>query len=134
MEDCHPNQEVVNGISKQLANAHLMVRQLYWKGDAHLNQIKRILGDGKGLFPCIMADMKMHAMSVVEDSLAVEMSLQKAMDDTKMWCMNTSPFTLASLVLPSDVGDNKKLSDEENIPVVQTFHIRKEFRIGMLVD
>ena len=43
MDDCHPNQELINGVSNHLADAKALVRKLYLKGNEHLCRVKTIL-------------------------------------------------------------------------------------------
>ena len=117
MGDCHPNQDVVDGILRQLADAHSIVRRLHTNGNAHLNQIKRILTDGKGSFPRVVADMKEHAVSVVQESTAAEAVLQKAMDDTNTWCLHTSPLSSAPSDLPLLNGAEKKVTSDGDMTV-----------------
>ena len=131
MGDRHPNQDVVDGISRQLADAHSIVRRLHTNGNAHLNQIKRILVDGKGSFPRVMADMKEHAVSVVKESTAAETVLQKAMDDTNTWCLHTSPLSSAPSNLTRAGDAETAVPKDEDMATTRVFNMKDKFRIGM---
>ena len=128
MGDCHPNQEIVSDISKQLSTAKSVVRQLYSRSEDHLARIKRILHDGTGSFSQVMADMKAQAITVRKDALAIEIALLKAMSDTDTWNMHTAPLS------SPEVAEAKATGSDEDVTVARITNVKKEFQIGMLVD
>ena len=92
MDDCRPNQELINGVFNHLADAKALVRKLYLKGNEHLCWVKTILQEKNGMFPVVMAEMKKQATGVINNVLAINISLLQLIEDTEVWMMSTSPL------------------------------------------
>ena len=102
MDDQHPNLQMVTGVVDQLSGTRSLVRQLYLKGNEHLCRVKTIYREKNASFPVVMTEMKRHATDVINDLLAIEMSLLRAIEDAEVWLSSTSP--LSAPPVSSQVG------------------------------
>ena len=86
MDEQHPNRNLINGVVEQLSDTKTLVWQLHLKGNEHLCCVRTIFNEKKASFSVVMTEMRRHAISVIDNVLAIEIALLRVIENVLLLC------------------------------------------------